>query len=142
MDSENPNTIPFEVVEHPGDLKLQVRGDSLEELFANAATGMIHQLFDPAALEKEPEAIQSFELTARDLESLLVDWLSEVLYRVTSDYRAFVDICVSEVKETSLKATAGAIAAEAVDDIKAVTYHELSIKKRNSLWEATVVFDL
>jgi len=133
---------PFEVLEHPGDLKLRVRGASLEELFANAATGMMHQLFDPEALKQEPETTESLEVSARDLESLLVDWLSELLYRVTSQYKAFVRVKVVDVTDSSLMATAGTVAAEAVDDIKAVTYHELSIRKLDGQWEATVVFDI
>jgi len=33
------------------------------------------------------------------------------------------------------------VAAEAVEDIKAVTHHELSVRKREGRWEATIVFD-
>jgi hypothetical protein len=45
------------------------------------------------------------------------------------------------MSEHSLVATAGVAAAEAVDDIKAVTHNELSLRQRHDGWEATVVFD-
>jgi len=142
MSGARDSGAPFEVVEHPGDLKLRVRGNSLEELFANAATGMMHQLFEPEALKSAPESTESLELVSRDLHALMVDWLSELLYRVTSDYRAYVGITVSEVSGRSLRATAGRVAATAIDDIKAVTYHELAIEKLNEHWQATIVFDI
>ena len=46
------------------------------------------------------------------------------------------------MSEHSLVATAGVAAAEAVDDIKAVTHHELSLRQRHDGWEATVVSTL
>jgi SHS2 domain-containing protein len=39
-------------------------------------------------------------------------------------------------------ADAGIAAAEALDDIKAVTHRELAIRKVDGRWEAIVVFDL
>jgi SHS2 domain-containing protein len=48
---------------------------------------------------------------------------------------------IDELTETRLKATVAAAAAEAVEDIKAVTHHELSIRPYEGGWEATIVFD-
>jgi len=33
------------------------------------------------------------------------------------------------------------VAAEAVEDIKAVTHHELAVRECEGGWEATIVFD-
>ena len=44
--------------------------------------------------------------------------------------------------ERKLVATAGVASAEAIDDIKAVTHHDLSIRNRDGEWEAIVVLDI
>jgi SHS2 domain-containing protein len=131
----------FEFLDHPGDLKLRAWGRDLEELFANAARGMMTFLFGSSIATAQPYRTETIEIEARDREALLVDWLSELLYRATSEYQAFMGLRMHELTETKLKATVAAVAAEAVEDIKAVTHHELSIRGGEGGWEATIVFD-
>jgi SHS2 domain-containing protein len=131
----------FEFLDHPGDLKLRAWGRNLEELFANAATGMMIFLFGSGIANALPYRTETIEIEARDREALLVDWLSELLYRATSEYHAYMGFRIHELAETKLKATVTAVAAAAVEDIKAVTHHELSVREREGRWEATIVFD-
>jgi len=131
----------FEFLDHPGDLKLRAWGGDLEKLFANAADGMMAFLFGCGIASLKPCRTETIEIEAGDREALLVDWLSELLYRATSEYRAYIGFRMHELTETKLKATAAAVAAEAVEDIKAVTHHELSVRAYEGGWEATVVFD-
>jgi SHS2 domain-containing protein len=88
------------------------------------------------------ERHERIEVTAPDREALLVDFLSELLYRATSQYRAYADVRVSDITDCRIAATAAVVAAQAQDDIKAVTHHQLAIRKCNGGWEATVVFDI
>jgi SHS2 domain-containing protein len=132
----------FDLLEHPGDVKLRARGDSLEQLFANAARGMMSYLFGAQIANARPQRTEVIEVEAPDREGLLVDWLSELLYRATSEYQAYGEFRIRELSDRRLTATAGVIPAEAIDDIKAVTHHELSIRERDGGWEATVVFDI
>jgi SHS2 domain-containing protein len=131
----------FEFLDHPGDLKLRAWGRNLEELFANAATGMMTFLFGTDVADAPPYRTETIEMEAPDREALLVDWLSELLYRATSEYHAYMGFRIRELTATKLKATVTAAAAEAVEDIKAVTHHELSVREREGGWEATIVFD-
>ena len=131
----------FEFLDHPGDLKLRAWGRNLEELFANAATGMMTFLFGSGIANAQPYRTETIEIEARDREALLVDWLSELLYRAPSEYHAYMGFRIHELNETKLRATVTAVAAAAVEDIKAVTHHELSVREREGRWEATVVFD-
>ena len=131
----------FEFLDHPGDLKLRAWGRNLEELFANAATGMMTFLFGSGIANAQPYRTEMIEIEARDREALLVDWLSELLYRATSEYHAYMGFRIHELTEIKLRATVTAVAAAAVEDIKAVTHHELSVREREGRWEATVVFD-
>ena len=131
---------PFELLEHPADIRLRARGATLAEVFANAARGMMAYLF--GLVEAKPEQWERIEITASDREALLVDWLSELLYRATSGYCAYVGFKVDEIDEQRLAARVGIVSATAIDDIKAVTHHELTVRKCDDGWEATVVFDI
>lgn len=131
----------FEFLDHPGDVKLRAWGSDLETVFANAASGMMAFLFGSAVADLRPDRTEAIEIAAPDREALLVDWLSELLYRATSGYRAYTGFRIHELTETRLKATVAAAVAEAVEDIKAVTHHELSIRACDGGWEAIVVFD-
>jgi SHS2 domain-containing protein len=131
----------FEFLDHPGDLKLRAWGCDLETLFAKAADGMMTFLFGSGIASLQPYRTETIEIEAQDREALLVDWLSELLYRATSEYHAYMGVRIHELTETKLRATVAAVAAEAVEDIKAVTHHELSIRACERGWEATIVFD-
>jgi len=98
-------------------------------------------LFGSGVANAQQYRTEMIEIEARDREALLVDWLSELLYRATSEYHAYMGFRIHELTETKLKATITAVAAEAVEDIKAVTHHELSVRDCEGRWEATIVFD-
>jgi SHS2 domain-containing protein len=133
---------PFELLEHPAEIKLRARGATLAELFANAARGMMAYMFGDELVKAKPERWERIEITAPDGEALLVDWLSELLYRATSGYCGYVGFEADEIDEQRLAARVGTVSATAIDDIKAVTHHELTVRKCDGGWEATVVFDI
>jgi len=80
----------FEFLDHPGDLKLRAWGRNLEELFANAATGMMTFLFGSGIANAQPyrtgddRDTRSRE-TARRFSSI---GYRSCLYRATSEYHA------------------------------------------------------
>jgi SHS2 domain-containing protein len=133
---------PFELIEHSGDVKLRALGQTLEDVFVNAACGMMVFMFGDEILNARPEQREFISIKAADREALLVDWLAELLYRAASRYHAYVDFRICTMNEHCLVADAGIAAAEALDDIKAVTHHDLAIRKVDGWWEAIVVFDL
>jgi SHS2 domain-containing protein len=132
----------FELLEHTGDAKLRVWAGTPGGLFVCAAEGMMNYLFGERLATTRPEQTERIQIDAPDREALLVDWLSELLYRATSGHHAYVDFRVIEISERRLVASARIASAEASDEIKAVTHHELSIRRRNGGWEANVVFDI
>ncbi len=135
---------PFEEIEHTADVGIVARGSSPEELFENAAAGMMHFLIDPGAgvAREQREVI----VEADDLEGLLVAWLNELLVLLNADGFLPVQWTVRELTERRVRAE---VAGEPVDanrhkfrlDVKAATYHQLQIRK-NSEWQAQVIFDV
>ena len=68
----------YEIIEHTADVGIKAYGKNISVAFENAAKGM----FDIITDESEIEPIGEYEihLRAEDLEQLLVDWLSELLF--------------------------------------------------------------
>ncbi len=140
----DPSGQSFEVIEHTADVGIIARGHSLEELFANAASGMLHFLIDPAA--GRPVEGRQVVVEAEDLEGLLVAWLNELLVLLNAD--GFLPVR-TVVRELSDRRLAAEVLGEPVDphrhrfrlDVKAATYHQLQIRK-NTVWQARVIFDV
>jgi SHS2 domain-containing protein len=133
----------YEILEHTADVGLAVEGDSLTEVFEVATRGLaeISGLWRPGRGDRI-----SVEVHANDLGSLLVDWLSEVLY-LHDARRALIGGV--EVTMVAGHAAAGAVAFAPFDEetiegvqIKAVTYHQLSVEKKSDVWRARVFFDI
>lgn len=136
---------PYEVLEHTADVGLAVYGSSLAEIFINAAKGMFSLM---TALEKvEPVAEVPITIEAEDRETLLVEWLNELLYQLEVTNLFFAEFFINKLTATQLEAVAK---GETINpdkhelklQIKACTYHELKVEKLNSLWRAQVIFDI
>jgi protein archease len=132
----------FEEVEHTADWAFRVRGADLTQLFASAARAM----FDLQARDQLPaveEIERDVEVQGFDRESLLVNWLNELLYLQEKHGETYSEFKVSEVSETGLRARIrGRRSPGATRMIKAVTFHGLEIKRTGEGWEATVVVDV
>jgi len=133
---------PYEILEHKADLKIRAFGKTKKELFSNMLKGMISGL-QPEILNLET-GTQNIEIKSPDLESLLVDFLSEVLYSIQVNKEIYIDIKFKKLLDTELE---GELIGRKVqrfgEDIKAATYHELKIEqKEDKNWEATVLFDI
>ncbi len=133
----------FEEVEHTADIALRVRGRDLRELLVNAALGLSALLADRTEASVEATQTRQVEVEAFDPESLLVSWLSELIYWAEKDRFVCYGIEVQEVSSAHLKATCtGGCAPELRHHIKAVTYHNLQIIQTDQGLETTVVFDV
>ena len=132
----------FEEVEHTADKALRVFGADLTELFLSAAEGLTHLMAaDVADISTKIE--KSIELEAIDAESLLVEWLSELAYWAESEMLVFKNFRIQKATATYLKAKVwGGKTSMLEKQIKAVTYHNLKIKKTAEGLEATIVFDV
>ncbi len=131
----------YEEIEHTADWALRVRGADLPALFSNAALGMM----ELAGVRTENTAgdKRKIELQADDKETLLVDWLHELLVALELDQIAFRDIELEISGGTSLAGTVQAVPLASMDKpIKAVTYNDLDIEESLQGFEATIVFDV
>jgi SHS2 domain-containing protein len=83
------------------------------------------------------------ELEAPDAETLMVDWLSELLYRMEVDDETYYVVNVTSASHERLKAVlVGGRNGAVRKPIKAVTYHDLEVRLESGACQATVVFDV
>ena len=139
----------YEYLEHTADIKFLAYGDTLEEVFENSALAMFNVIIDTGKVSGEAE--KEVFLTSPDLESLLVDWLSELLYLFEVDEIVFWKFRVEEIRkedgEYSIKAVASGEnyypeSHPFETEIKAVTYNQLELEKTAEGWKAQVVVDI
>lgn len=130
----------FIEIEHTADWALKVWAPDVSALFAQAAQGMYWLM--ETTLQPEPRLTRTVRLEGADAESLLVSFLSELLYLGESQGLGF-DLFDLSVDDTRLTAQLqGAPIAEQKKEIKAVTYHNLAIQHTPRGVRTTIVFDV
>ena len=92
--------MPYEVLEHTADLRFRVRGRTLPEAFAEAARAVCETIAPNCT---PGEAVRRIEVESPDPETLLFDFLSELLYLSDAGSIAF---CSFEVKIEGNRITA------------------------------------
>lgn len=136
----------YEVIDHTADIGLRVEGESLEELFINAADAM----FDVMVASK-PNLVSSInvpiDVEAAKTDELFVKWLQELLYEFDARHLVLSHFYIDKILETKVSGGAKGmkfdkLRHEVKRQIKAVTYHKLSVEKKGDVWQATVIFDI
>lgn len=130
----------YREIDHTADWELAVWADSLPELFRQAALGM-YALSGVTVSGADFQA-QTITLQASSLEGLLVKFLHELLYLGEDQQQAAQAIEV-ELAAEKLHAVLqiGTIATQ-TKEIKAVTYHNLSIRQEGEIYRVNVIFDV
>lgn len=130
----------FEEISHTADWSVRVWAQDLPSLFAEAARAM--NSLAGTVTAKNAHVKRTFESEAPDAESLLVAFLSELVYYQEQENLAF-EVFELEVKSQKLKVKMEGRQIASVDKaIKAVTYHNMRIEKTNEGFETTIVFDV
>jgi SHS2 domain-containing protein len=135
----------FEILDHTADIGLIVYGEDLKTLFENAGQGFFHLITDLRKVRRRVE--RRIEIRGEALERLMVDWLSELLYLHDVETLLFKGFKIESVGEEGLKARVkGEPFQEGVHtiktEVKAVTYHQIEVRKENRGWRAQIIFDL
>ncbi len=134
----------FEIVDHTADVGIRAYGADIRQAFSNAARALFSLITE---LEDVEEVLyRDIELIAPDEESLLVEWLNELIYLFDVENVVFKRFDITELSNTQLKAR---IYGEKIDSskhklktgVKAATYHMLKVDKANGC-KVQVLFDI
>jgi len=135
----------FRILEHPADLGIEGSGGTLAKAFEGCARGLVSIFVDPSSVRTLAE--RRITLTALDADQLLVKWLEEVLYLYDGGGFIVRKPTITNLTDTNLEAT---LRGESFDpkrhrsrlDVKAITYHQLLIRRRAGSFVASVYVDI
>ncbi len=130
----------YEEVDHTADVALRVWGEDFSTLLEQSAQG----LYDLMGVELVPDSQvdEEFAIPHGTQETVLVDFLSELLYLAEERELAFESFSFGEENEQVLIHAAGRRILSRVRYVKAVTFHDLDIEKTDFGIEATITFDV
>jgi len=135
----------YELIDHTADVGVKAYGTNLSEAFEHAAKAMFDIITDNSEIENTGQ--YEIILEAPDLEQLLVDWLSELLFLNSANNLVFGFFKV-ELDEKKKQLTARVFGEKFTlskhkigSEIKAVTYHMLEVRKK-SPYHVQVLFDI
>ena len=135
----------FREIEHTADLGIEVEADSAVDLFSFAGLALFSLMVRPEGVKARD--IREETVSAEGWEALFHEWLSRLLHCFLQDGFIAVTISVLDIDETHIRAR---LTGEKLDyerhdfetEIKAVTYHQLSVRQENDRWTARVIFDV
>ncbi|MFB3923466.1 MAG: archease [Terriglobia bacterium] len=136
---------PFRILEHTADIGFEAFGATQEEVFANAARALFHIIVELGSVA--PRETVSLRVEGADPPSLLVNWLSELLYLQDTEGWLFSEFAINSLSEKSITA---AVRGEKASPgrhqlkllVKAITYHQLVLEPIANGWRAQVYVDI
>ena len=133
------------ILNHTADLGIMVHGTDIKNIFERAALAMT-QIMVMSRSAAKANSIK-LSLDGQDLAELMVLWLGEILYLFEGEKKVVTGIGIDFISPSHLDATLESVSFdpqlhEILREIKAVTYHQIEVTKKDDCWEARIFFDL
>ncbi len=134
------------------DVAFVAEGSTLNEMFESAGMATTNVMVKDLKTVKN-KITKKISLENDSVEKILFEFLQEFVYWKDKDLLLFSDLNVSikEVKDKNKKfVLTAALRGEKIDpsrhemlvDVKAVTWHLFSVKKKGKTWSCQVVLDI
>ena len=141
----NSTPLTYQTIDHTADLGIIVKGPDVKSLFINAAQAMIDLMVKGDI--GEGIATRDIFVEGEDFPDLMVRWLGEILYLFEGESLIVDSIEINSISPMKLKSTLTLTSFkpkhhQVIREIKAVTYHQISVNKTKDGWEAKVIFDI
>jgi SHS2 domain-containing protein len=135
----------YTVIDHTADVGIEVEAASREAVFVNCGRAMFDLMFGLGSVGGDVTKPLSVE--AENPTELLVAWLNELLYFSAVErilFSGFTDVRLGEQRFRAVGC------GEHFDpgkhrcdlEIKAATYHDVSLAFADGRWKARVIFDV
>ena len=133
----------FEEISHTADIKIRVRAPTLESLFSETLNALMQVLY---GTDRRGGILKEIKVESPDNESLLLDFLSEVLFVSEVESLVFFDACIS-IHGSHLSAE---LSGEPFDpnrhsggsEVKGISYSGLSITNDANGYMLDIIFDV
>ncbi|MBS3172447.1 archease [Candidatus Woesearchaeota archaeon] len=133
----------YKYLPHTSEAKFIAYGKNIDEVFRNSALAMFNILGETTKVKPKKEL--NIKIKAKSYESLLYDFLDELLF-LHDTKRIFVhDVKNIKIKDFELTGTVECDDLknyELKSELKAITYNGMIIRKTKKGYEATVVVDI
>jgi SHS2 domain-containing protein len=135
----------FEIIDHTADVGIIAYGADVEELFSNAALALFSLITEPERVEEKLHL--NLEVNSEDRDSLLVEWLNELIYLFDAKHILFSRFEIESLTHNQLKATCYGEGFDPMKHkikigVKAATYHMLKLDKSDDGCKAQIILDI
>ena len=143
--------MPYRFIENEAtaDVAIEAFNIDLSEVFRDSGAALIKTMIE------NPEAIclrigRNVFLNNNQLDLLLYNFLEQLIYYKDTEQLLLLTIQLTTRQTGSEWNLVASLAGEKIDDsrhqqrvdVKAVTFHQLSLKKENDVWKAHFVLDI
>jgi len=135
----------FEIINHTADIGFIVYGTDVKELFSNAALALFSLISEPEGIEDKLHF--NLKVSSEDTDSLLVEWLNELIYFFDAKHLLFNRCDIESLTDNELNATCHGEGFDPMKHkirrgVKAATYHMLKLDKNGEGYKAQVILDI
>jgi SHS2 domain-containing protein len=135
----------FDVLDHTADIGIIAYGTDMKQVFSNAALALFSLITELESIEEKLSL--NLRVRSRDRESLLVEWLNELIYGFDAGHVLVRRCDIENLTDTQLKATCHGESFDPAKHklkrgIKAATYHMLKLDKDDHGYRAQVILDI
>jgi SHS2 domain-containing protein len=135
----------YKLIEHTADFGIHVFSDSEKQLFEDAALAMFEVIVEVQTPGECTDSVVS--AIGNDRPELMVNWLRELLYLWAGQEKVLRSVSVGTLTPQTITAR---VALEPYDpdrhhvlnEIKAVTYHQIDVCRIKDHWETRIIFDV
>ena len=155
----------YRELDHTADILLEISGESIHELFCEAARALMDILYPPVhnAKHSSTDALTAVPITvsidARDswnnaeidseyaeYEQLVQAFLSELLFLTETEYLVFLEFDIA-ITKTEVSGTVRGVPFDPLFHsggigVKGISYFDLAIKKRESEYYLSIIYDI
>jgi SHS2 domain-containing protein len=135
----------FEILDHTADVGIIAYGADVEDLFSNAALALFSLITEPESVQEKLHL--NLEVSSEDRDSLLVEWLNELIYLFDAKHILFRRFDIESLTHNQLKATCYGESFNPMKHtikmgVKAATYHMLKLEKNGDGCKAQIILDI
>ena len=135
----------WEHYSHTADMGIRGFGGTLEEAFTNSAAALMQTIAKDVKVKEKIE--KKIEVKGKDIESLLYDFLEEFLFLLDAEDFLLAKIKQMKINKKAFKLSALVIGDKAsnynfTNDVKAITYSGMLVKKEKNKYICQVVLDV
>jgi SHS2 domain-containing protein len=147
-------TASSRTLQHVGEWKVELRADSLEQLFAELARVIASETGVRRAAGAAADAWERVAIESRDYPALLVDWANELIGRSEVTGCAYGEVRSLRIdpgsgrppRDNEPVRLSAEVRGESVEEwasvLKAATYHDAVVERADGGWRGEVLFDV